>query len=83
MGAAIDVPGAVESRADGPRRWLRFRREDISAAELIASVVARYRVRDLTIEEPQIETIVRDLYEAAARNPGGSIMPTSDESETV
>jgi ABC-2 type transport system ATP-binding protein len=59
----LSVGSAVQMRADGPRRWLRFRRDDITAAELIAAVSARYRIRDLTIEEPEIEAIVRRLYE--------------------
>jgi len=42
---------------------LRFRRDETTAAELIAAVSARYRIRDLTIEEPEIESIVRRLYE--------------------
>jgi ABC-type uncharacterized transport system ATPase subunit len=33
-----------------------------SAAKLIAGVAARYRLRDLTIEEPAIEDIVRHIY---------------------
>jgi ABC-2 type transport system ATP-binding protein len=59
----LQVPHAYEVRADGPRRWLRFSRTDTTAAELIAAVAARYRLRDLTIEEPDIETIVRMIYE--------------------
>lgn len=59
----ICVPTAVEVRADGPRRWLRFRRDDTTAAALINAVTARYPVRDLTIEEPAIEGIVRRIYE--------------------
>ena len=42
-------------RRDGPRVWLRFDREATTAAALIADVAARYRVRDLTVEEPAIE----------------------------
>jgi ABC-2 type transport system ATP-binding protein len=57
------VGPARQVRADGPRRWLRFRRDEITAAELIAAVSARYRIRDLTIEEPEIEGIVRRIYE--------------------
>ena len=57
------VDGAHEIRADGPRRWLRFRRDEISAADLIARVTTRYRIQDLTLEEPQIESIVRRIYE--------------------
>jgi ABC-2 type transport system ATP-binding protein len=61
--APIDVPEATEVRADGPRRWLRFNRLETTASELIAAVAARYRLHDLTIEEPDIETIVRRIYE--------------------
>ncbi len=61
----LEVPHAREVRADGPRRWLRFSRTETTASELIAAVAARYRLRDLTIEEPEIETIIRLLYESA------------------
>jgi len=60
----LTVGPATQVRADGPRRSLRFRRDETTAAELIAAVSARYRIRDLTIEEPEIESIVRRLYEA-------------------
>jgi ABC-2 type transport system ATP-binding protein len=59
----LDVPRACEVRADGPRRWLQFNRADTSAARLIAEVAGRYRLQDLTIEEPAIEDIVRRIYE--------------------
>ncbi|MDQ3702214.1 MAG: ATP-binding cassette domain-containing protein [Chloroflexota bacterium] len=59
----LSVPHAREVRADGPRRWLRFRRTDTTAADLIAAVASRYHLRDLTIEEPEIEAIVRRIYE--------------------
>jgi ABC-2 type transport system ATP-binding protein len=57
------VPGARQVRADGPRRWLQFNRLETTAAELIAAVAARYKLHDLTIEEPDIESIVRRIYE--------------------
>jgi ABC-2 type transport system ATP-binding protein len=59
----LDVPFTREVRSDGPRRWLLFNRLEITAAELIAEVAARYPMHDLTIEEPDIETIVRHIYE--------------------
>jgi ABC-2 type transport system ATP-binding protein len=62
-GAPLELPHAREVRADGPRRWLRFNRADTTAADLIAAVAARYRVQDLTIEEPEIEQIIRRIYE--------------------
>jgi ABC-2 type transport system ATP-binding protein len=59
----LDARPAMQVRADGPRRWLRFRRDETTAAELIAGVSACYRIRDLTIEQPEIESIVRHIYE--------------------
>ena len=64
----IAAPGATVVRHEGPRVWLRFDREQITAAELISSVAARYPIRDLTVEEPEIETIIRDIYQG--QQPG-------------
>ncbi len=49
-------------RVDGPRQWLRFRRDEITAAELTAAVVAKAELVDLAVEEPEIEEIVRRIY---------------------
>ncbi len=61
--ASVVVPGAVQVRAEGPRRWLRFRRGDTTATDLIGAVAARYRVQDISIEESEIEEIIRGIYE--------------------
>src|SRR5438093_8273945 len=62
-GPPIDVTGARVERVDGPRQWLRFRRDEISAAALVASVAARAAVRDLAISDPDIEDVVRKIYQ--------------------
>jgi ABC-2 type transport system ATP-binding protein len=61
-GPPLDVVGARVTRVEGPRQWLRFRRDDVSAAELLGRVTALAEVRDLSVEEPDIETIVREIY---------------------
>ncbi len=43
---------------------LQFERERLSAADLIAHLVQYIAVKDIHIEEPDTETIVRELYEA-------------------
>ena len=51
--------------ADGDDVYAVIRNRDaVSAADLIAAVASRYRLRDLTIEEPEIEAIVRRIYES-------------------
>jgi ABC-2 type transport system ATP-binding protein len=58
----LAVHGATVVRVDGPRQWLRFGREDVTAADLLARVSAQADVRDLSVEEPDIEAIVRRIY---------------------
>ena len=61
-GPPIDVPNATVTKVDGPRQWLQFRRDATTAADLIATVAKLYSLRDLTVEEPQVEDIVRRIY---------------------
>jgi ABC-2 type transport system ATP-binding protein len=61
-GPPIGADGADVVKVDGPRQWLRFHRDDVSAADLIARVVQVARVRDLTIEEPDVEDVVKRIY---------------------
>ena len=57
----IDVPGATVRKVEGPRQWLSFA-ADASAAPIVASVASAYDVADLSIQEPAIEDVIRDLY---------------------
>ncbi|HEY0644831.1 MAG TPA: ATP-binding cassette domain-containing protein [Nocardioides sp.] len=65
----IAVPGATVRRVEGPRQWLSFA-TDASAAPIVAAVAAAYDVADLSIQEPAIEDVIRDLYSRGA--PTGS-----------
>jgi ABC-2 type transport system ATP-binding protein len=60
---AIEVPGAVTRKVEGPRQWLSFP-TDASAAPIVAAVAAAYDVADLSVQEPAIEDVIRDLYSA-------------------
>lgn len=64
-----DLPHTQLIRAEGPRMWLSFDREAISAPELIVQVAERFRVRDLTVVEPDIESVVRNIYETGGLTP--------------
>jgi hypothetical protein len=54
-------------RVDGPRQWLRFHRDRVTAAELVAAVARSGNLRDLTIEEPDIEDVVTRIYTRESR----------------
>ncbi len=57
----IDVPGAEVRKVEGSRQWLSFP-SDASAAPVVAAVASAYDVADLSIHEPDIEDVIRDLY---------------------
>ncbi len=61
------LDGARVVRVEGPRQWLRFRRDEVTAARLTAAVAERAPLVDLTVEEPDIEDVVRRIY---ATSPG-------------
>ncbi|MEM7275581.1 MAG: ATP-binding cassette domain-containing protein [Actinomycetota bacterium] len=72
---ALDRAAVVQ--IDGPRQRLRFDRRQITAAEVIGLVTATgHPVRDLTVEEPDIEELIRRLYagfgEAGDDGSGGA-----------
>ena len=59
----IAVPGVEVLRVDGPRQWLAFPAE-ASAAPIVAAVAASYDVADLSLREPAIEDVIREVYGA-------------------
>ncbi|HEY0737366.1 MAG TPA: ATP-binding cassette domain-containing protein [Herpetosiphonaceae bacterium] len=65
---AEDIPTialdyAEEIRREGQRVFLQFDRQQISASELIMRLAARYVIKDISVEEPEIESIVRHIYQ--------------------
>lgn len=54
-------------KVDGPRQWLTFDRRQRTAAEVVAAIVAEAPIRDLSVEEPEIEELVRRVYRSGGR----------------
>jgi ABC-2 type transport system ATP-binding protein len=69
----IAVDGAeIESQAGNVVR-LRFDRRTISADQLIRRIAEHYSITDVSIEEPELESIIRRIYvEGYTTPPGGS-----------
>ena len=58
----IQLEGVNLTRREENRIWLAFDRDALPASEVIARLAARYEIQDLTISEPEIEEIVRRIY---------------------
>jgi len=60
----LEVPGAKVEKVEGPRQWLRFQSANASPEQLIAAIARQAGIVDLTINEPDVEDLVRVLHEA-------------------
>ncbi|MFE3457966.1 ATP-binding cassette domain-containing protein [Nocardiopsis aegyptia] len=65
--APLTVEGARCVRVDGPRQWLEL---SDNPARVIAAVARGHEVADLTLREPDIESVVAALYRGAVAAPG-------------
>jgi ABC-2 type transport system ATP-binding protein len=61
--APLSIPGTRVVAVDEHRQRLAFKRSETSAAAVIAQVAAAAEIIELTIEEPDIESAIRRLYE--------------------
>lgn len=61
--ARPEVDGAELAESTGLRATYRFHRQALTASELIGRISARYRIRDLSVREPEIEATIRRIYE--------------------
>jgi len=64
--APLRLARAAVVRTDGPRQWIRFRSEETTAAALISAITEQAQLVDLSIEEPDIEEVVRRVYTGEA-----------------
>jgi ABC-2 type transport system ATP-binding protein len=57
------IPGATIVKANGNRVTYQFLRDSLTASELIGRISSRYRIRDLEVRNPEIESTIRRIYE--------------------
>ncbi|MBT2687328.1 ATP-binding cassette domain-containing protein [Bacillus sp. ISL-47] len=50
-------------KEEASRFWIRFNRDMVSASELIAQITKTHNIKDLTVEEPEIESIISRIYQ--------------------
>ena len=59
----LQSAGVIRLRSEGRRHWIRFDRRKVTAGTIIERVGRDYTIRDLTLQEPEIESIIRQIYE--------------------
>ena len=67
------VPGTSAARVEDGKVWLRFDPEEQPVAAVIGAVLADYQVSDLSIVDPDLEGVLRQIYAAGdASGPGAA-----------
>lgn len=50
-------------KEEGPRKYIIFDKNDISVGEAVSFLTRNYEIADFSVKEPDIEDIVRSIYE--------------------
>ena len=58
----IDHPKAVTAKSEGARTVYRFQKNEITAAELIDDISKQAKIKDIRLEEANIDDIIRIAY---------------------
>jgi len=64
--ADFDAPHATRVKSEGRKKWFAFNRFETSPSTLITYIGAHFPILDLAVEEPEIEAIVRTIYQGPA-----------------
>ncbi len=63
----IDIPGVEVVDEKDRKKWLRFQKEQVSVSSLIYELTQMYGIVDLTVQEPEIEGIIREIYQGGIK----------------
>nr|WP_309099929.1 ABC transporter ATP-binding protein [Fredinandcohnia onubensis] len=62
-GVDLHVSNGELMKEEGNRKWIRFNRDDFSASDVISQITQTHNITDLTVEEPEIESIISRIYQ--------------------
>jgi ABC-2 type transport system ATP-binding protein len=61
--ANIFVPGVELIEEKDNKKWFRFSKDEVQVSQLIGKLSQQYGIVDLTVQEPEIEGIIRQIYQ--------------------
>lgn len=59
----ISIPNAHVTFQEGARVQYRFSPEAISTADLIRAILQKFKIVDISVQEPDIEELIKTVYE--------------------
>lgn len=62
-GVDVQLTAGELCKVEGNRKWIRFNRDEHSASDIITQLTKTHNITDLTVEEPEIESIISRIYQ--------------------
>jgi ABC-2 type transport system ATP-binding protein len=63
-GSVVDgIPGLTVIREQGCKKWLTFDNDNFGIGEVIGTIASRYKIKDISVKEPSVESIIRNIYD--------------------
>ena len=62
---SLDLPHAVVSDVENNalKKLISFSTDEVSVNQLMTALMNTHNIKDLSIREPEIDAIIRDIYE--------------------
>ncbi len=57
------IPGVTVIREQGCKKWLTFDNDHFGIGEAIGAIASRYKIKDISVKEPSVESIIRNIYD--------------------
>jgi len=56
------IPGVTVVREQGCKKWLTFDNDNYGIGDVIGTIASRYEIKDISVNEPSVESIIRNIY---------------------
>ncbi len=63
----LSIPGVEVVDQKERRKWLKFQKDEVQISNLIYDLTQKYGIVDLTVQEPEIEGIIREIYQGGIK----------------
>jgi len=76
------IPGVTVVREQGCKKWLTFDNDNYGIGDVIGTIASRYEIKDISVNEPSVESIIRNIYNNSVTlaTPSEELLNKCDES---
>ena len=57
------IPRVTVVREQGCKKWLTFDSDSSGIGEVIGTIASHYKIKDISVKEPSVESIIRNIYD--------------------